>query len=156
MGGGTNREEKMSVGDIIGKLNQQLTTCRPTDTVQTVATLLTAKRIGALPVCDESGRMVGIVSERDIVTAFAQRGGEVGGLSVRDIMTRDVVSCKRDDTLDHAREVLHNHRFRHLPVVEGGQVIAMLSIRDLLESCLMVTEMEKNVLKDTVIAARFR
>jgi len=146
----------MTVGKVLGVLEQTLATCRPEDTLQTLATVLTAKGIGALPVCDEQGGMVGIVSERDIVMAFANKGGIVSSLQVRDVMTKDVISCSLDDTLAHARGLLQKHRFRHLPVVQGSNVVGILSIRDLLEIRLEETELEVNVLKDSVLAARFR
>lgn len=146
----------MTVGNMLEKLEQQLATCRPEDTVQTVATILTTKCIGALPVCDERGAMVGIISERDLVTAFARRGGEINSLRVRDIMTTDVISCSPDDVSAHARALLQKHGFRHLPVLHKRNVVGILSIRDLLETRLEETELEVNVLKDSVIAARFR
>lgn len=146
----------MTVGKILEKLGQQLATCRPEDTVQTVATVLTTKGIGALPVCDERGAMVGIVSERDLVKAFARRGNGNNSLRVRDIMTRDVISCSPVDTPAHAGALLQKHRFRHLPVVSDNNVVGILSIRDLLETRLEETELEVGVLKDSVIAARFR
>ncbi|GBE43452.1 inosine-5'-monophosphate dehydrogenase [bacterium BMS3Bbin10] len=146
----------MTVGKILEKLGQQIATCRPEDTIQTVATILTTKGVGALPVCDERGEMVGIISERDIVTAFSLRGGEIKSLRVRDVMTSDVISCTGDDTPARARALLQTHRFRHLPVMNDGKLAGILSIRDLLEIRLEETELEVNVLKDSVIAARFR
>lgn len=146
----------MTVGNILEKLGQKLATCRPEDTIQTVATILTTKGIGALPVCDEQGGMVGIVSERDLVVAFAREGGKTGSLQVRDIMTSNVISCGPHDTSAHARELLQKYRFRHLPVVQDSTIVGILSIRDLLETRLEETELEVNVLKDSVIAARFR
>jgi len=145
----------MTVADILSKLSQQVISCRPEDTIETIATILSAKRIGAMPVRDLEGAMIGIVSERDIVDAFAERGSEVGALRVRDIMTEEVISCGPEDTIAHASQLLHKHRFRHLPVLENGRIVGVLSIRDLLESRLEQTELEVNVLKDSVIAARF-
>lgn len=146
----------MTVGKLLNRLAQKLATCRPEDTIQTVATILTTRGIGALPVCDENGKLVGIISERDLVVAFARRGGQIGILRVRDVMTSNVVSCSPGDFLADARAQLQKHRFRHLPVVERGQILGILSIRDLLETRLEETELEVNVLKDSVIAARFR
>lgn len=146
----------MTVGEFFEKLEQNIATCRPEDTIQTIAIVLTSKRIGALPVCNELGAMVGIISERDLVTAFAQRGSDTNVLRVRDVMTSDVITCNRDDTMAQARKLLQTHRFRHLPVVDDGELVGILSIRDLLETRLEETELEVKVLKDSVIAARFR
>ncbi len=145
----------MTVGSLLKKMSQTVVSCRPEDTIETIATILSAKHIGAMPVRNAEGAMVGIVSERDIVRALSEHGAKVGELRVRDIMTEDVVSCGPDDTIDHARGLLHKHGFRHLPVLENGQIKGFLSIRDLLESRLAETELEVNVLKDSVIAARF-
>lgn len=146
----------MNVGELLDRLAQQLATCRPEDSLQTVATLLTTKGVGALPVCNESSDMVGIISERDLVTAFAQRSGEAGALRVRDVMTTNVISCSPKDSLDEARAVLKKHHFRHLPVLQSGKIMGILSIRDLLETHLEETVLEVNVLRDSVIAARSR
>lgn len=75
----------MVVSKILKKQTQQLVTCRPEDTLQTVATILTTKNIGELPVCDERGAMIRIISERDLVMAFAGGGGEINSLRDRDI-----------------------------------------------------------------------
>jgi CBS domain-containing protein len=146
----------MKVGKLLEDLGQQLTTCRPEDTLQTVATVLTAKGVGALPVCDENRGMVGIVSERDLVKVFAHRGGETGTLRVRDIMTTNVICCSPEDSLEDARALLQRHRFRHLPVLRSGKIAGIISIRDLLETRLEETALEVNVLRDSVIAARSR
>ena len=146
----------MTVGKLLGKLGQQLATCRPEDTIQTVATILTAKGVGALPVCEQNGKMVGIISERDLVTAFARNGGETGALRVQDVMTTNVISCSPQDSLEEAREILQRYRFRHLPVVRDGEIEGVLSIRDLLVTRLEETALEMNVLRDSVIAARAR
>lgn len=149
------REKEMTVGELLNKLEQKLVTCRPEDTVQTVSTILTTRGIGALPVCDKEGAMVGIVSERDVVRAFAQRGAGITDLKIRDIMTQNVVSCESADSPAEARALLKQHGFRHLPVIDDDAIAGILSIRDLLETRLEETELEVNVLKDSVIAARF-
>lgn len=146
----------MEVGKLMDTLGQQLATCRPEDTIQTVATVLATKGVGALPVCNEKGEMVGIISERDLVKAFARSGNEVGTLRVRDVMTTNVISCSPRDSLDDARALLQKHRFRHLPVLRSGKIVGIISIRDLLETRLEETALEVNVLRDSVIAARSR
>ncbi len=132
--------------------------CRPEDTVQAAAMLLSSNKIGAMPVRDEAGRLVGILSERDIVQAFATRpAAEIMSLHVSDLMSRDPVTCRPTDTMLDAMQIMTRNRFRHLPVVDDeGQVVGMLSIRDALEAKLRDAELEAGVLRDSFLAARVR
>mgnify|MGYP001601322643 FL=1 len=107
--------------------------------------------------CELSDRIVGIVSERDLVRAFARNDvTELKYLRVRDVMTTRVIVCTPDDTMQHAQEIMRENKFRHLPVAEGGHVKGILSLRDTLATRLAETEEEKNVLRDVLIAARGR
>lgn len=147
----------MIVESVLNRLGQNVVTCRPEDTVETFAQLLASNGIGAMPVRDMNGNMVGIISERDIVRAFARTDGtQVRGLLVRDIMTERVVTVEPTDTMDKARQLMTKHSVRHLPVVQDGKIVGILSIRDMLEMRLEETELERNVLRDSVIAARAR
>ena len=75
---------------------------------------------------------------------------------VRDLMTVRVVSCGPEDTIQSAQDMMRRNRFRHLPVVEGGRVLGILSIRDTLATRLQESELEINLLRDVVVAARHR
>jgi CBS domain-containing protein len=143
----------MHISDILNKDERQLITARPEDTVETAASRLSDHNIGACPVRDESGQLVGVLSERDIVRAFATSGGKVLTLRVRDLMTRDVATCKPDDEVRAAKELMSRRHVRHLPVVaDDGAVIAMLSMRDVIECHLEQAQLEMNVLRDYAIA----
>lgn len=124
----------MSVRKLLDSLGQELTTCRPDDTIYVGAATLTTRGIGAVPVCDDDDSLVGIISERDIVHAFANSGCGLQGMKVREVMSTDVVSCSPDDSLDEARVLMREHRIRHLPVVVQGAVVGIISIRDLLDA----------------------
>ncbi len=146
----------MKVGEFLKHSRQQLVTCKPDDSLATAAKLLHAHTIGAMPVCDAGRRMVGILSERDLVRAFATGERDLQNMRVRDIMTETVVSCGPDDSMQTAQDVMRMRRFRHLPVVEAGRVLGILSIRDTLATRLQESEFEINVLRDVVVAARHR
>lgn len=147
----------MTVDKVLNKLGQDLVTCRPEDTVETFAQLLAKHRIGAMPVRDLNGNLVGIVSERDIVRAFAKSGGDdIRTLIVHDIMTDRVFTVEPSDSMERARKLMAQHGVRHLPVVNDRKIVGILSIRDMLETRLEETELERNVLRDNVIAARAR
>ena len=147
----------MKVSEFLNASRQRLITCIPDHALNDVARLLYTHGIGALPVCELNHRMVGIVSERDLVRAFARTDlGELQYLRARDLMTTRVIVCTPDDTMQHAQEVMRDNKFRHLPVARNGQVIGMLSLRDTLASRLAETEEEKNILRDVVLATRGR
>ena len=143
----------MDVRMILDQKHKPLTTCRPEDTIEAAATILTANRIGAIPVRDVEGDLAGIISERDIVRGFSEHGGKVLSLRVRDLMTRNVAVCAPTDSIKEAMRMMSRRHIRHLPVVENGALCDIISQRDVMESRLQETEMEANVLRDYAIAA---
>jgi CBS domain-containing protein len=145
----------MKIGDFLKRSRQRLVTCLPDDTLNAVAKLMYQHNIGAMPVCELGTRMVGIISERDLVRVFARTDwSELQYMRARDVMTTRVVSCGPDDSIRSAQELMRANHFRHLPIVEDGRVRGMLSIRDTLAQRLEETEAETNVLRDAVVAAR--
>jgi len=147
----------MKVGEFLQLSHQHLVTCIPDHALNDVAKLMYTNGIGALPVCELNDRMVGIVSERDLVRAFARNDvTELQYLRARDVMTTRVVVCRPEDTMQHAQEIMRENKFRHLPVAVDGHVRGMLSLRDTLATRLAEAEEEKNVLRDVVLASRGR
>lgn len=146
----------MKIREFLKSVQQRLVTCTPDDTLEAAAKLLHANGIGAMPVCNMATAMVGIISERDLVRSFATQTGDLRNTRVRDIMTTRVISCGPDDNMHAAQELMRKNRFRHLPVVEAGRVLGILSIRDTLALRLQESELEINVLRDVVVAARHR
>lgn len=144
----------MKIGEFLKRSRQQLVTCLPDSSLAAVAKLMYAHGIGAMPVCEEGNRMIGIVSERDLVRVFARTDwSELQYLRARDIMTTRVISCKPEDTMRTAQDLMRTNHFRHLPVVQDGRVQGMLSLRDTLALRLQESEDEMNLLRD-VVAAR--
>jgi CBS domain-containing protein len=144
----------MKVREYLAAVKRVIITCRPEDTIETAATLLATNQIGAMPVRDANGRIVGMFSERDIVRAFSQRGPEVGRLLVADLMATRLTVCTPEDTMVTARKLMKANRIRHLPVMDDGRLAGLLSISDVLEVILQDTDMEMHVLRDHVIAVR--
>jgi CBS domain-containing protein len=138
----------------LATIKRVIITCRPEDTMETAATLLATNHIGAMPVRDANGRIVGMFSERDIIRAFSQRGQEVQRLLVGDLMSRTLIVCTPEDTMVTARRLMKANRIRHLLVMEGRHLVGLLSISDVLEVILQDTDMEVHVLRDHVIAVR--
>ena len=144
----------MKVKAYLATIKRVIITCRPEDTMETAATLLATNHIGAMPVRDANGRIVGMFSERDIIRAFSQRGQEVQRLLVGDLMSRTLIVCTPEDTMVTARRLMKANRIRHLLVMEGRHLVGLLSISDVLEVILQDTDMEVHVLRDHVIAVR--
>src|SRR6516165_2405954 len=144
----------MKVREYLAAIKRVIITCRPEDTIETAATLLATNHIGAMPVRDANGRIVGMFSERDVIRAFSQRGKEVQRLLVGDLMSRTLIVCTPDDTMVTARRLMKANRIRHLLVMEGIHLVGLLSISDVLEVILQDTDMEVHVLRDHVIAVR--
>jgi CBS domain-containing protein len=145
----------VKIGEFLKHSRQRLVTCRPDDTLAGVAKLLYTHGIGAMPVCETGQRMVGIISERDLVRVFARTDlSELQYMRARDVMTTRVVTCGPDDTMRGAQDLMRINHFRHIPVVDGGHVQGMLSLRDTLALRLQESEDEMNILRDAVVAAR--
>jgi CBS domain-containing protein len=114
-----------------------------------------AHEIGAMPVCEVRGRMIGIISERDLVRVFARPDwSELQYLRARDVMTTRVITCGPRDSMQSAQETMRENRFRHLPVMDGGKLVGILSLRDTLALRLHESEEEVNLLRDLAVAAR--
>jgi CBS domain-containing protein len=96
------------------------------------AARMTEGRVGAVPVLDDADRLVGIFSERDLMTRVVMAGRDPRHTRIREVMTRQVVTASLEDSVDRCLEKMRSAGCRHLPVVEGGRVISMLSMRDLL------------------------
>jgi CBS domain-containing protein len=145
----------MQVAEFLRQSRQKLVTCLPDDTLPTVAKTMYAHGIGAMPVCEAGTRMLGIISERDLVRAFARPDwSELQYLRARDVMTSRVMTCRPQDSMQQAQELMRAHHFRHVPVVDGGKVIGMLSLRDTLALRLHESEEEVNLLRDLAVVGR--
>jgi CBS domain-containing protein len=126
-----------AVGSIADLMTQDVVTVAPEDTLGEAAAKMTEKRIGAVVVSD-FGRMIGILSERDIMRAVADRIHS-SEARVREWMTADPVTATTDTTVEEAGRTMLENGFRHLPVVDGERAIGMLSIRDVAQYGLQVS-----------------
>ncbi len=146
----------MKISDYLARNGRGLLICAPEESIENVARLLSTHNIGALPVCRLDRRLIGILSERDIVRGFAREGARLGALHVRELMTSEVITCAPDDDMAAAEKLMNTHGIRHLPVVIGDLVAGMLSIRDTLACRLDESRYEADVLRDALVAARYR
>jgi len=126
--------------------------CDCTTPVAEVVRTLASKRIGALPVLRE-GRVVGIVSERDVIYRLADHGGGCLDLPVEAIMTSPAVTVEPGTTVDEALGLMTRRRFRHFPVVEDGQLVAFISIGDLVKHKMDEVTHEAEALRQYITVA---
>ena len=139
---------QMSVEAILKTKGNNIFTVRPEHSVAEAAALMAAKRVGVAIVCDTKGRLMGVVSERDVVSGITQYGKGVLDMPVRNIMTSPVVTCMLGDSVKKVMEVMTERRIRHLPVLDGDELVGMISIGDAVNFRLNEAQMETAVLRD--------
>jgi len=125
-------------------------TVAPGTTVQQVAELLSTKRIGAVIVSADGKSAHGIVSERDIVRELGRRGAACLGDKVESLMTARIVHCTRTEGTDAVLGRMTDGRFRHMPVIEDGAMVGLISIGDVVKARLMELAAEKDALEGMI------
>ena len=142
----------MRIADILETKGRTVHSIRLWKTVADVVTELGRARVGALLVLDAHDTIAGIISERDIVLALGHHGAGTLSLEVTQVMTRQVRTCTSDMLVAEAMAAMTAGRHRHLPVVDNGQVVGLVSIGDLVKNRVREMELETGVLRDKVIA----
>ena len=132
----------MTVSTILSVKGRDIFTIEPGATLTAAAKLLAEKRIGALLILGPDHRITGILSERDIVRAIAERGAAALDNFVSTAMTREVVTCRETETITSIMERMTSGKFRHLPVVDQDRPVGMISISDVIK--YRVHEMERD------------
>lgn len=123
----------MSVQRIIDLNLRRLVTAPTTSTIDEVSRVLSAENVGTVMLMDDQGKLIAIVSERDIVKALAKYGAPAGERSVAEIMTKNIVSCTPETSLEDVLSIMSLHAVRHLPVLKEDTAIGMVSARDVLD-----------------------
>jgi CBS domain-containing protein len=143
----------MTVKAILSVKGTDVHTIEPTTNLASAANLLAERKIGALVVTGPDRRVVGIVSERDIVQELAAHGAAALDLPLTEVMTRNVMTCSVSDTISSVMERMTEGKFRHLPVVEQGRLAGLVSIGDVVKHRLKQMEHEQSVLQDYIRTA---
>jgi len=142
------REERMtSVAAILKDKGDRVVAVRPEDTIDKVVAILAREKIGAVLVRDDAGQVLGVLSERDVIRGLGQHGAGLLERHAADMMTRAVVYCAPEDTIDEVMHRMTQRRFRHLPVLAGGRLVGMISIGDVVKIRIAETELEAESLK---------
>jgi CBS domain-containing protein len=123
----------MRIADVLRGKGSTVATVAATDSVADLLAALAEHNVGAMVVLGPDG-MVGIVSERDVVRRLHERGGGLLGAPVSEIMTSEVLTCAPRDSVDSLTVLMTERRVRHLPVVDGGELVGIVSIGDVVKS----------------------
>jgi CBS domain-containing protein len=147
------REAKMSVSIILAGKGREVVSIDPTATLACAIDLLAEKRIGAVLILGAGRRVVGILSERDIVRALAERGAAALDEPVSRIMTRKVSTCTEGETVASIMERMTDGKFRHVPVLDQGDVVGIVSIGDVVKHRLHEMESDSAAMRDYILTA---
>jgi CBS domain-containing protein len=142
----------MTVRAILDTKGHHITSVEPDIKLSAAIKLLGERKIGAVLVMSH-GRVEGILSERDIVRVLGDRGARVLEEPVSAVMTRKVVSCRQSDTVAGIMEMMTIGKFRHLPVLEEGMVVGLISIGDVVKWRVREFEAEQEALRDYIKTA---
>lgn len=144
----------MDVRAILSKKGDKVITIGPDATVGEAAQVLKREDIGALVVIDDAGAIRGIVSERDIVAGLgdAARRNKLLETNVSALMTSEVVTCSPGDEVQKCMQLMTDHRIRHIPVIEDGAMIGLVSIGDIVKSRLGELESEAGFLRNMIVS----
>jgi CBS domain-containing protein len=144
----------MRISDVLKGKGTQVVTVTPDSKVRQLLEVLTEHRIGAVVVSRNGTSVDGIVSERDIVRAFAQRGAAAMSEVVTAIYTADVLTVTPETSLDEVMRVMTERRIRHMPVVVDGALRGIISIGDVVKNRIGELETERAALTDYITSAR--
>ena len=142
----------MTVRAILDSKGHQIQSVEPDVKLAATIKILAERKIGAVLVMSK-GQIEGILSERDIVRVLGERGAAVLDEPVSAVMTRKVISCKQSDTVSSIMETMTSEKFRHLPVIEEGRVVGLISIGDVVKWRVREYEMEQEALREYIKAA---
>jgi CBS domain-containing protein len=143
----------MTVARILAEKGRDVFTTQPHRTLREVIEMLAAKGVGAVVIADASMSVLGILSERDVVRVIAQNGAAALDDQVSRHMTPKVTTVTRDATIDQLMATMTEGRFRHLPVVEDGKLIGIVSIGDVVKRHVSAIDRERQALREYIATA---
>ena len=143
----------MNVEHILSEKGRQVVTIGPEASLMDAGRMLSEKRIGAVVVADPGNPVLGILSERDIVRAVATNGVAALDQPVSRYMTAKVVTCTTRSAINDLMETMTNGKFRHVPIVEDGRLIGIVSIGDVVKFRVAEIESESRALRDYIATA---
>ena len=140
----------MKINDIARIGEREIITIQPGANLSEAIKKLADNHIGALPVCESKGGLIGIISERDIIEWFNKGNSKAESVRVKDVMTTDVIVGLPDDNVEDIVKTMTEQRIRHLPVMREAEVVGILSFRDVIEHQLTECSSQVRYLKDYI------
>lgn len=140
----------MKVEQILRLKGVDVFAVHPDDSIAKAVSVLNDKNIGAVIVRDKAGEVVGILSERDVVRRLGQNGAEAMAMRVSDCMTSNPFTCTPEESVDELMAKMTEKRIRHLPVTDGGRIVGVVSIGDVVKRKIEETEKEAAALKEYI------
>jgi CBS domain-containing protein len=147
------KEATMTVKAILAHKGRSVVTIEPTATLEDALAILAKYNIGALVVLGTEQRVIGVLSERDIVRALAHEGAGVLKKPLAQVMTRNVSTCAEADKVGAIMEQMTNGKFRHVPVLDGDRLVGIISIGDVVKHRLHDMEREQEAMRDYIQTA---
>lgn len=144
----------MLIGQVLETKGHAVSTVPPTASVADALAALRTHNIGALVVSDDGSTPAGIISERDVVRALASDGAAMLERPVEQLMTTDLATCGRRTTVDELMRLMTDRRIRHVPVVEEGRLVGIVSIGDVVKSRIDELQEEADTLHDYLVSGR--
>ena len=140
----------MILAELMRGKSQNVIKIKSSDCIADAATALTENKIGALLVDDDSGNIVGILSERDIVGGIGPHGADLHDVSVSELMTSDLIKCAPGDTVLEAMATMTDRRIRHLPIYDGDNFVGFVSIGDLVKCRISEVQAEAEAMRQYI------
>ena len=140
----------MILAELMRGKNQNVIKIKSSACIADAATTLTENNIGALLVDDDSGNIVGILSERDIVGGMGPHGADLHDVSVSELMTSDLIKCAPGDTVLKAMAMMTDRRIRHLPIYDGDNFVGLVSIGDLVKCRISEVQAEAEAMRQYI------
>jgi CBS domain-containing protein len=144
----------MQVDNILKSKRPAVLWVPPALSIGEVAKRLRSADVGVMIVSNDGESLQGLVSERDIAHGLAVHGAALLAFKVSDLMTRSVITCAPEDSVADIARIMTMRRIRHIPVVDGGRVVGLVSIGDVLKSRISEIELEANVLRELAVVRR--
>ncbi len=138
----------MNIAQILKTKGRAVATARPDSKLSEIIAKLAQKKIGAMVIVGDNGEVVGILSERDVIRQLAERGEAALSEPASKSMTTSVISCQESSTLEEMMELMTQGRFRHVPVIEDGALVGIVSIGDIVKNHVAEVEMEVTAMRD--------
>lgn len=137
----------MNARDVLAVKGGEIYSVSPDKPVTEAINQMVDRNIGSLVVLDASGKMVGIITERDVLRAVHKHAADLSKLQVSDLMTSRLILGGPDDTVDYVRGIMTENRIRHLPVADGEKLLGVITFHDVAKACLKEVSFENQLLK---------